>query len=125
MLRSLQTANSAPKSITLCAATTNCFSASRFHQAPRKNGKISPSFSPLRWFRGKVTSVTASDPSATRDPFTLDYEITVPKFADWSKKPVRIPALLPQMACRSARKPSPGAAASPIELGTPSRSKHI
>jgi hypothetical protein len=71
-------------------------------------------------FRGKVTSVTASDLSAIREPFTLDYEITTPKFVDWSKKPVHIPALLPQIGLPDPpAKPSPGAAASPIELGTP------
>jgi len=30
-------------------------------------------------------------PYATRAPFTVEYEITQPKFIDWSKKPVRIP----------------------------------
>jgi len=44
-----------------------------------------------------VSSVSASDPYATREPFTVDYEISMPKFVDWSKKPVRIPALLPQL----------------------------
>jgi hypothetical protein len=50
----------------------------------------------------------------------VDYEITQPKFVDWSKKPVRIPALLPQLGLPDLpAKPAPGAAASPIELGTP------
>jgi hypothetical protein len=67
-----------------------------------------------------VTSVNASDPYATREPFTLDYEITMPKFVDWSKKPVHIPALLPQLSLPDPpAKPVAGAAASPIELGTP------
>jgi hypothetical protein len=71
-------------------------------------------------FRGQVTNVNASDPSNTRQPFSVDYEIVMPKFVDWSKKPVRIPALLPQLGL-----PDPsvtvvtGAAASPIDLGTP------
>jgi Domain of Unknown Function with PDB structure (DUF3857) len=71
-------------------------------------------------FRGEVTSVNASDPYATREPFTVDYEISMPKFVDWSKKPVRIPALLPQVALPDPpAKPAVGAASSPIELGTP------
>jgi len=92
-----------------------------FHQAPKEKWKdLAQLLSLSDGFRGKVTSVTASDPSATRDPFTLDYEITVPKFVDWSKKPVRIPALLPQIGLPDPpAKPSPGAAASPLELGTP------
>jgi hypothetical protein len=52
---------------------------------------------------------------ATKDPFTVEYEITQAKFVDWSKKPVRIPALLPQIALPDA----PGKTAGKIELGTP------
>jgi hypothetical protein len=71
-------------------------------------------------FRGQVTSVTASDPTATKDPFTVEYEITQPKFVDWTKNPVRIPALLPQIGVpdppsRNATGPS----GPRIELGTP------
>jgi len=92
-----------------------------FHRAPKEKWKdLAQLLSLSDGFRGKVTSVTASNPSATREPFTLDYEITMPKFADWSKKPVRIPALLPQIGLPDPpAKPSPGAAASPIQLGTP------
>jgi hypothetical protein len=52
---------------------------------------------------------------ATKEPFTVEYEITLPKFVDWSKKPVRIPALLPQIALPDL----PGRTAGKIELGTP------
>jgi hypothetical protein len=71
-------------------------------------------------FRGQVTSVNVSDPMATKDPFTVEYEITQAKFVDWSKKPVRIPALLPQIALPDPpAKPAAGEAAHAIELGTP------
>ncbi len=92
-----------------------------FHKAPKEKWKdLAQLLSLSDGFRGKVTSVTASDSSATREPFTLDYEITMPKFVDWSKKPVRIAALLPQIGLPDPpAKPSPGAAASPVELGTP------
>jgi hypothetical protein len=92
-----------------------------FHKAPKEKWKdLAQLLSLSDGFRGKVTSVTASDPSATREPFTLDYEITMPKFVDWSKKPVRIPALLPQLGLPDPpAKPATGAAVSPIELGTP------
>jgi hypothetical protein len=71
-------------------------------------------------FRGKVASVSASDPAVTREPFTVDYEITMPKFVDWSKKPVRIPALLPQVGLPDApAKMDSASATSAIELGTP------
>ncbi len=67
-------------------------------------------------FRGKVTSVTASDPYDTRDPLAVEYEVEQPKFVDWTKTPVRIPAILPLLGLPDP--PSePGKA--PIELGTP------
>ena len=71
-------------------------------------------------FRGKVTSTTASDPAVTREPFALTYEIAMPKFVDWSKKPVRIPALLPQVGLPDLpAKSHTDSATSAIELGTP------
>ncbi len=92
-----------------------------FHQAPKEKWKELAQLLALSdGFRGQVTNVTASDPHATREPFTVEYEIMQPKFVDWSKKPVRIPALLPQLGLpEPPSKPAPGAAASPIELGTP------
>src|SRR5260370_13781186 len=71
-------------------------------------------------FRGKISKVIASDPYATEAPFTVEYEIPQPKFVDWSKKPVRIPALLPQLGLPDPPvKPASGAASSAIDLGTP------
>jgi len=87
-----------------------------FHQTPKERWKEVAGLLALSdGFRGQITSVTASDPMATKDPFTVEYEITQAKFVDWSKKPVRIPALLPQIALPDA----PGKAAGKIELGTP------
>jgi uncharacterized protein DUF3857 len=92
-----------------------------FHQSPKDKWKeLAQLLSLSDGFRGQVTSVTASDPYATREPFTVDYEITQSKFVDWSKKPVRIPALLPQLGLPDPpAKPAPGSATAPIELGTP------
>jgi hypothetical protein len=92
-----------------------------FHKTPKEKwNELAQLLSITDGFRGQVTSVNASDPYATREPFTLDYEITMPKFVDWSKKPVRIPALLPQLGLPDPpAKPVAGAATSPIELGTP------
>jgi hypothetical protein len=92
-----------------------------FHQSPKEKWKdLAQLLSLSDGFRGQVSSVNVSDPYATREPFTVDYEITQHKFVDWSKKPVRIPALLPQLGLPDPpAKPAAGAAASPIELGTP------
>jgi hypothetical protein len=87
-----------------------------FHQTPKERWKEVAGLLALSdGFRGTITNVTASDPMATKDPFTVEYELTQPKFVDWSKKPVRIPALLPQIALPDA----PGKTAGKIELGTP------
>lgn len=92
-----------------------------FHQTRKERWReLAQVLSAADGFRGEITSITASEPAETRDPFTLEYEISQPKFVDWSKSPVRIPALLPQ-----AGLPDPpshaagGAAGSSIELGTP------
>jgi hypothetical protein len=92
-----------------------------FHQSPKDKWKdLAQLLSLSDGFRGEVSSVSASDPYATREPFTLDYEITQPKFVDWSKKPVRIPALLPQLGLPDPpAKPAAGSATAPVELGTP------
>ncbi|MGH9678232.1 MAG: hypothetical protein ACRD36_14095, partial [Candidatus Acidiferrum sp.] len=92
-----------------------------FHQSPREKwNEVAQLLALSDGFRGKVENVSASDPYATREPFTVEYEITTPKFVDWSKKPVRIPALLPQVALPDPpAKPAAGAAVSPIELGAP------
>jgi len=92
-----------------------------FHQTPKEKWKEVASLLAISdGFRGQVTSVNASDPMATREPFTVEYELSQPKFVDWSKKPVRIPALLPQIALPE---PPPKLAEdgkkSNIELGTP------
>jgi hypothetical protein len=92
-----------------------------FHQTPKDKWKdLAQLLSLSDGFRGQVTRVNASDAYATHEPFTVDYEISQPKFVDWSKKPVRIPALLPQLGLPDPpAKSAPGTATAPIELGTP------
>jgi len=92
-----------------------------FHQAPKEKWReVAQLLALSDGFRGKITNVTASDPYATKDPFRVEYEITQPKFVDWSKKPVRIPALLPLVGLPDPpAKPAAGAAVSSIDLGTP------
>src|SRR5438309_3702479 len=58
-----------------------------FHKSPKEKWKdLAQLLSLSDGFRGQVTSVAASDPYATKEPFTVEYEITQPKFVDWSKK---------------------------------------
>jgi len=90
-----------------------------FHQSPRDKWKeVAQLMSLSDGFRGKVVSASASDPYATKLPFTVEYEISQPKFVDWSRKPVRIPAPLPLLSVPDL----PGKAedkAGPIDLGNP------
>jgi Domain of Unknown Function with PDB structure (DUF3857) len=92
-----------------------------FHQSPRDKWKdVAQLLALSDGFRGKVISASASDPYSTKQPFSVEYDITQTKFVDWSKKSVRIPALLPQLGIPDLpSKSDDGAAALPIDLGTP------
>ena len=89
-----------------------------FHRTPKeKQQEIAQYLALSDGFRGKVTSVKTSDPYDTDKPFEVEYELTQEKFVDWSKKPVRIPALLPLPGLPEPQKKS--AADAKIELGPP------
>ena len=92
-----------------------------FHRTAKEKWKeVAQILSITDGFRGQVTSVNASDPYATKEPFTVEYELEQPKFVDWAKKPVRIPALLPELGLPDPpAKPASGSATAPVELGTP------
>jgi Domain of Unknown Function with PDB structure (DUF3857) len=92
-----------------------------FHKTPRdKWNDVAQLLALSDGFRGKVTNVSASDPYDTKEAFTVEYEITQPKFVDWAKKPVRIPALLPQVGLPDPpAKTASGTATTAIDLGTP------
>ncbi|MGC1614654.1 MAG: DUF3857 domain-containing protein [Candidatus Acidiferrum sp.] len=92
-----------------------------FHKTPKENWKnVAQLLALSDGFRGQITNVTTSDPYETHDPFTVEYEITQPKFVDWSKKPIRIPALLPLLGLPDpVGKLAAGTVAKPIDLGTP------
>ena len=92
-----------------------------FHKTPKEKWKdVAQMLALSDGFRGQVAAVTVSDPYATHEPFQVEYEIRQPKFADWSKKPVRIPALLPLPGLPDAEPGSTsGSPEKPIDLGTP------
>jgi hypothetical protein len=92
-----------------------------FHQSPREKWKdVAQLLALSDGFRGKIISASASDPYATKQPFTVEYEISQPKFIDWSKKPVRIFALLPFLGLPDLpAKSEAGSTSTPIDLGTP------
>jgi hypothetical protein len=88
-----------------------------FHKTPEEKWQeVAQVLALADGFRGQVTHVSASDPYATKEPFAVEYEISQPRFVDWSKKAVRIPALLPLAGLPD---PALGAPKQPIKLGTP------
>lgn len=89
-----------------------------FHKTPAdKQKEIAQYLALSDGFRGKVTSVKTSDPYDTDKPFEVEYELTQEKFVDWTKKPVRIPALLPLPGLPDiTKRPNTN---SKIDLGTP------
>lgn len=92
-----------------------------FHQSPRdKWDGVAQLLAVSDGFRGKASKTEASDPYDTHDPFSVSYEITQQKFLDWSKKPIRIPAILPLVGLPDPpENASAGGKPKPIELGTP------
>ncbi|HEY2459609.1 MAG TPA: DUF3857 domain-containing protein [Candidatus Acidoferrum sp.] len=95
-----------------------------FHKTPRDKWKeVAQLLSLSDGFRGQIGAVTASDPFATNEPFSVEYEITQPKFVDWSKKSIHIPVLLPLLGLPDAADPSAARTGdgkpATIDLGTP------
>jgi hypothetical protein len=92
-----------------------------FHQSSKEKwDEVAQLLALSDGFRGKISKATASDPYETHVPFSVSYEIAQPKFLDWSKKPLRIPAILPLLGLPDPpAKTAPGASPTPIDLGTP------
>lgn len=93
-----------------------------FHQSERQKWpEVAQLLALADGFRGKITHVTASDPYAINQPFNVEYQISQPKFVDWTKTPVRIPALLPQVGLpdASAKRAAGSDTTEAIDLGTP------
>lgn len=68
--------------------------------------------------RGEVTDVTTSDPTATDEPFRIEYQVAQPNFLDWSSKKAKLALPLPAMGLPSADEDAEEED-EPIELGTP------
>jgi hypothetical protein len=69
-------------------------------------------------FAGEVTALKSSDPLETRKPFEVDYEISQPNFADWSRKTLQLRMPLPALGIPEAEDSADGAA-KPLKLGSP------
>jgi tetratricopeptide (TPR) repeat protein/transglutaminase-like putative cysteine protease len=66
---------------------------------------------------GDITNLKVSDPAATREPFTLSYDVAKVNFLDWSKKKTEIVLPLVQFNLPDTNVDDTDADAEPIKLG--------
>ena len=66
---------------------------------------------------GDITNLKVSDPAATREPFTLSYDVAKVNFIDWSKKKTEIVLPLVQFNLPDADTDDTDADAEPMKLG--------
>jgi Flp pilus assembly protein TadD len=66
---------------------------------------------------GEVTHLIVSDPAATKEPFTLSYDVSKVNFLDWSKKKTQIILPLVQFSLPEIGDDDQDADAEPLKLG--------
>jgi tetratricopeptide (TPR) repeat protein len=66
---------------------------------------------------GDITNLKVSDPAATREPFTLSYDVSKVNFLDWSKKKTDIVLPLMQFSLPEVDEDDADADADPLKLG--------
>ena len=66
---------------------------------------------------GDISHLIVSDPAATREPFTLSYDVSRENFLDWSKKKTQIVLPLVQFSLPEADEDTSDADAEPMKLG--------
>jgi Flp pilus assembly protein TadD len=87
-----------------------------FLTAPKEQWKqVAQTMATLDGLRGEVVAVNPSDPTATHDPFVLQFELADPEFLDWSQKQLLLALPLPTFGLPDA----PADSAKPIALGSP------
>ncbi|HEV2306786.1 MAG TPA: DUF3857 domain-containing protein [Candidatus Acidoferrales bacterium] len=87
-----------------------------FEETPQSEWKgLTQTMATLDGLNGTVVDAAASDPTATREPFTLDFVLVQPDFLDWSQKRVLLPIPLPNFGLPNA----PANPSAPVQLGSP------
>jgi Flp pilus assembly protein TadD len=66
---------------------------------------------------GEVSHLVVSDPAATREPFTMAYDVSKPNFLDWSKKKTQIILPLVQFSLPDVDDDQSDPDAEPLKLG--------
>ena len=66
---------------------------------------------------GDITNLKVSDPAATREAFTMSYDVAKPNYLDWSKKKSELPLPLCQFSLPDAGDDDPDPDADLLKLG--------
>jgi tetratricopeptide (TPR) repeat protein len=66
---------------------------------------------------GDVSHLVISDPAATKEPFTMSYDVSKPNFLDWSKKKTQIVLPLVQFSLPDVDDDQSDPDAEPLKLG--------
>jgi tetratricopeptide (TPR) repeat protein len=66
---------------------------------------------------GDITNLKVSDPAATREPFTMSYDVSRVNFLDWSKKKTEMLLPLSQFSLPDVGDDDTGSDAEPLKLG--------
>ena len=91
-----------------------------FRATPQAQWKqIGQTIALLDGFRGDVSGVTPTDPTATHDPFEFTLQISEPNFLDWSNKKAKLALPLPGIGMPDAAAESTDDSADEIRLGSP------
>ena len=95
---------------------TELYMRTLFRRVPRnKWTEFLKQMNALSGLAGEVSDISASDPASTREPFKLDYRITVASFLDWSKKKADL--LLPLSQINMNERDDEDT--DPVEIGSP------
>ncbi|HEV2315788.1 MAG TPA: DUF3857 domain-containing protein [Candidatus Acidoferrales bacterium] len=87
-----------------------------FHRAPEAQWKqVTQTMATLDGLQGEVTDAKPSDPTATHDPFTLDFILVNENFLDWSQAKTLLALPLPTFGMPDP----PENSAQPVQLGNP------
>ncbi|HEV2298975.1 MAG TPA: DUF3857 domain-containing protein [Candidatus Acidoferrales bacterium] len=87
-----------------------------FYTSPKEQWKqVAQTMTTLDGLRGEVVSVNPSDLTATRDPFTLQFNLVDPEFLDWSQKQFALALPFPTFGLPDAQSNSSKA----VTLGSP------
>lgn len=87
-----------------------------FERTPQGQwNSVAQTMASLDGLHGTVANAQPSNPTDTREPFTLDFVLTSPDFLDWSQPRVLLAMPLPAFGLPDA----PSDSKKPIELGSP------